>query len=430
MFTFFSGSPTAKKNLKKAVEDRMRCVYGRGGFLCASLMIGLVPKSVAEGFSDSSHANVQFRNYYFNDDYHEGANDRREWAQGVLLNIKSGFTPGVVGFALEGQGLAALRLDSSPAHTNTGLLPVNSDGHAVSEFSSVGLTGRARYRDTVFSQGTSELKIPVLVTNDGRILPQTVTGSQIEYRGIEGLYVQAGHLDQEKLRNSSNNEGFTPVGYGGTKDADFDFAGGRYSLGKQLSLSYYYGVMEDFYSQTFLGLNHKLNFGSLSLTSDLRYFSSGKTGSAWAGNVDATMFSGLWTLGYGNHAVGLGYQKVTGETSLPYINGGSVYSFTNANVGKFVQANEHTAMLRYDYDFVGLGLPGLSFMSRYYTAGGGEYKKRAASEWERDSTLRYVVQSGAFKGLGLEYRGATFRTDYSANHDDNRLYLTYDLALW
>ncbi|WP_122780160.1 OprD family outer membrane porin, partial [Pseudomonas viridiflava] len=109
--------------------------------------------------------------------------------------------------------------------------------------------------------------------------------------------------------------GFTPVGYGGTKDADFDFAGGRYGLGKQLSLSYYYGVMEDFYSQTFLGLNHKLNFGSLSLTSDLRYFSSGKTGSAWAGNVDATMFSGLWTLGYGNHAVDLGYQKVTGETS-------------------------------------------------------------------------------------------------------------------
>ncbi|WP_122673055.1 OprD family outer membrane porin, partial [Pseudomonas viridiflava] len=99
----------------------------------------------------------------------------------VLLNVKSGFTPGTVGFALEGQGLAALRLDSSPAHTNTGLLPVNSDGHAVSELSSVGLTGKARYRDALFSQGTSELKIPVLVTNDGRILPQTVTGSQIEY---------------------------------------------------------------------------------------------------------------------------------------------------------------------------------------------------------------------------------------------------------
>jgi hypothetical protein len=115
---------------------------------------------------------------------------------------------------------------------------------------------------------------------------------------------------------------------------------------------------------------------------------------------------------------------------LPYINGGSVYSFTNANVGKFVQANEHTTMLRYDYDFVGMGLPGLSFMARYYKAGGGEYKGRAASEWERDSALKYVVQSGTLKGLGIEYKGATFRTDYSANHDDNRFYLTYDLAIW
>ncbi|GAB5337111.1 OprD family outer membrane porin [Pseudomonas fluorescens] len=408
----------------------MRSTLKRGEFLCASLIIGLVPKSFAEGFLEDSHANLQFRNYYFNDNYYEEANDRREWAQGFLLNLKSGFTPGAVGFALEGQGLAAMRLDSSPEHTNTGLLPVNSDGHAASDFSSFGLTGKVRYKDAMFSHGTSELKIPVLVTNDGRILPQTVQGSQIEYKGIEGLYLQAGHLEHEKLRNSSNNQEFTPTGYGGAKGADFDFAGGRYSLGKQLSLSYYYGEMENFYSQKFFGLNHKLNLGSLSLTSDLRYFSSDKAGSAWAGNVDANMFSGLWTLGYKNHAVGLGYQKVTGETSLPYINGGSVYSFTNANVGKFVQANEHTTMLRYDYDFVGLGLPGLSFMTRYYKAGGGEYKGRAANEWERDSTLRYVVQNGAFKGLGLEYRGATFRTSYSANHDDNRLYLTYDLAIW
>ena len=408
----------------------MRFVSKRSSFVCASLIIGLVPESFAEGFLEDSHANLQFRNYYFNDDYHEGANDRREWAQGFLLNLKSGFTPGTVGFALEGQGLAAIRLDSSPEHANTGLLPVNSDGHAASDFSSFGLIGKVRYKDAMFSQGTSDLKIPVLVTNDGRILPQTVRGSQIEYKGIEGLYVHAGHLDQEKLRNSSNNEDFTPTGYRGANGSDFDFAGGRYSLSKQLSVSYYYGQMDNFYSQQFFGLNHKQNFGPVSLTSDLRYFASDKSGSAWAGNVDANMFSGLWTLAYGNQAIGLGYQKVTGETSLPYINGGSVYSFTNAGVGKFVQANEHTTMLRYDYDFVGLGLPGLSFMTRYYKAGGGEYKGRAASEWERDSTLKYLVQSGTFKGLGVEYRGASFRTSYSANHDDNRLYLTYDIAIW
>ncbi|WP_350628761.1 OprD family outer membrane porin, partial [Pseudoalteromonas sp. CAL260-MNA-CIBAN-0059] len=87
--------------------------------------------------------------------------------------------------------------------------------------------------------------------------------------------------------------------------------------------------------------------GSGSLTSDLRYFISNDAGEARNGAVDADMFSGLFTYKLGAQAIGMGYQKVTGDTALPYTSVSTVYSFTNAGVGKFIQGGEQTWMLRY-----------------------------------------------------------------------------------
>jgi len=169
--------------------------------------------------------------------------------------------------------------------------------------------------------------------------------------------------------------------------------------------------------------------GSGSLTSDLRYFISGDAGEARNGAVDADMFSGLFTYRLGGHALGLGYQKVSGDTALPYTSVSTVYSFSNAGVGKFIQAGERTWMLRYDYDFAAF-VPGLSLMTRYYKGENGDYKGREAREWESDTNLRYVIQSSAFQGIGIEVRKATYRSTYASDRDNYRLYLTYDIALW
>ena len=54
----------------------------------------------------------------------------------------------------------------------------------------------------------------------------------------------------------------------------------------------------------------------------------------------------------------------------------------------------------------------------------------AVASGERDSDLRYVLQGGALKGLGLVWRNATYRSAFSRDIDENRLYLTYELPLF
>ncbi|MFL8989584.1 OprD family porin [Pseudomonas sp. QLc11A] len=407
----------------------MRGLFTRGGIVSAGLLAGLSPALMAQGFFEDSQGKLTLRNYYFNDGYRDGGEDRKEWAQGFLLNLQSGYTEGTVGFGLDALGLAGLKLDSSPTHAGTGLLPVHDDGHAADGFSSLGITAKMRIGEAVIKTGNLMPRIPVLVYNDGRLLPQTFRGTQIEYSGIRDLYLHSGHLDKFKQRNSTDSVDIYPQGYTGSKGTDFDFAGATYKFTPTLSGTWYYGEMREFYRQQFFGLVHKQPMGSGSLTSDLRYFISGDAGEARNGAVDADMFSGLFTYRLGGHALGLGYQKVSGDTALPYTSVSTVYSFSNAGVGKFIQAGEQTWMLRYDYDFAAF-VPGLSLMTRYYKGENGDYKGREAREWESDTNLRYVIQSSALQGIGIEVRKATYRSTYASDRDNYRLYLTYDIALW
>ena len=407
----------------------MRELFTRGAVVCTGLLASLSPALMAQGFWEDSHGKLTLRNYYFNDGYRDGGEDRKEWAQGFLLNLQSGYTEGTVGFGLDALGLSGIRLDSSRAHAGTGLLPVHDDGRAASEFSSLGVTAKMRIGEAVVKTGTLLPKIPVLVYNDGRLLPQTFQGTQVEYSGVRNLYVHAGHLDKFKLRNSTDSVDIYPQGYSGKKGSDFDFAGATYAFTPKLSGTWYYGEMREFYRQQFFGLVHKQPLGAGSLTSDLRYFISNEAGEARNGKVDSDMFSGLFTYRLGPQALGVGYQKVTGNTALPYASVSTVYSFSNAGVGKFIQAGEQTWMLRYDYDFAAV-LPGLTFMTRYYKGQNGDYKGREAREWESDTNLRYVIQDSTFKGVGIELRKATYRSTYASDRDNYRVYLTYDLALW
>ncbi|MCS3471865.1 hypothetical protein M2401_005629 [Pseudomonas sp. JUb42] len=408
----------------------MRYLFATSLIACSSFVPLMGSDARAEGFFSDSHGSLELHNYYFNDGYRDGGDDRKEWAQGLLLDVQSGFTPGPVGFGVDALGLLGIKLDSSPTHNDTGLLPIHDDGRAADEYGSLGLTAKIRYGDALIKSGTLLTKIPVLVFNDGRLVPQTFRGTQIEYTGVDNLYLHAGHIDKNKVRNSTDSVDMTPNGYSGDQGTDFDFAGATYKLTPNLSLTGYHGEMRDFYRQEFIGAVHKWNLGAGSLTTDLRYFSSADSGRAIAGRVDADMFSGLLTWRQGGSAVGFGYQKLHGDTALPYVTGGSVYSFSNASVGKFIQAGEKTWMARYDYDFAAVGVPGLTFMTRYYKGDDGIYKNRQAREHETNTSLKYVIQDGYFKGLGTQFSHAISRSTYSDDRDNYRIYLTYEIALW
>jgi hypothetical protein len=74
-------------------------------------------------------------------------------------------------------------------------------------------------------------------------------------------------------------------------------------------------------------------------------------------------------------------------------------------------------------------VPGLTFSTRYLSGNDGK-SNTTVKEWERDAELAYVVQQGTFKGLGVRLRNYVYRSDYSRGRDSNRIYFTYDIALW
>ncbi|WP_243723938.1 OprD family outer membrane porin, partial [Pseudomonas aeruginosa] len=210
----------------------------------------------------------------------------------------------------------------------------------------------------------------------------------------------------------------------------FDFAGGDYRLTPALTASLHQGRLKDIYRQTFAGLVHTLDLGGQrSLKSDLRFARASEDGGFR--ELDNRAFGALFSLRLGAHAVAAGYQRISGDDPYPYIAGSDPYLVNFIQIGDFGNVDERSWQLRYDYDFGALGLPGLSFMSRYVS--GDNVARGAANdgkEWERNTDLGYVVQSGPLKNLGVKWRNATVRSNFANDLDENRLILSYSLALW
>jgi hypothetical protein len=417
----------------------MSFLYSRQALFC---VLGLLPMAgaSAEGFIEDSKLKLQLRNVYFNENFRDehgmsaraartAKSERTEWAQGFLLDYQSGFTQGTMGFGIDALGLLGVKLDSGHGRSGTGLLPVHDDGRAADEFASAGVTAKARLAKTTVKYGTLLPKTPVLIYNDARLLPQTYQGTQISSNDIENLTVTGGYLDRFKLRDSTDSMPIVPDGYSGDKSGDFSYAGAEYKLGKDIRLSYFHGELENFYRQNFAGIQHDLPLAGGVLTSDLRYFHSADTGSAFDGKIDNDMLSGQLSYAIAGHTMGGGYQTLSGDAGLPFISGATVYSFSNAGIGKFIEEDEKTWMLNYGYNFAAAGVPGLTFSARYLSGNDGK-SNTTVKEWERDTELAYVVQGGSFNGLGVRLRNYVYRSEFSRGRDSNRIYLTYDIALW
>ena len=438
----------------------------------AAAILVLAQQASAVGFIDDSKAVLKLRNYYINSDYRDSATPAQkaanqsyqaEWGQGFQLEYISGYTGGAVGFGVDALGMLGVKLDSStskhgnPTGNNFGGIVFPSDGdHAVDDFSSLGLTGKVKMSKTELKLGTLVPKLPVIYSNDGRLLPQTWQGGQITSTDIQNFTLVGGQIDEVKGRNSSNNEGMSISGANnpltGRFSDKFIYAGGDYKPTKYLTLQYYYGNLKDFYKQNFLGLVHSLAIGPGVLTSDIRYFNSKDDGAnghdpayfttgyyggnTLKGKVDNNLLGGLFTYSVAGHTFGVGYQTSNGNSDFPYLNQGdgpSTYALTEMQIQKFGRAGEKSWQARYAFDFARLGLPGATASVVYVK---GDDINTAitsnASEWERDMTLAYVVQSGALKGFGIMWKNAMVRNNIpnTRQQDENRVILSYQLAVF
>lgn len=410
--------------------------------LVSATLAGLCAPANAEFLKDSK-ANLELRNFYFNRDFRQHnapQNKAEEWAQGFLLRYESGFTEGTVGFGVDAIGLLGVKLDSSPDRGGSGLLQRDREAphRAQDEYGELGMTAKVRVSKSVLKAGTLLPKLPVLMANDSRLLPQTFEGGQLNSQEIDKLNVDLGQVRQVNQRDSTDYEDMA-ITTGGAKNIkarsttsdQFNFANLTYKWSDSLNTTYGYGGLDNFYRQHFLGLNHVLALGEgQSLKSDLRFARSLDEGGS---NVDNKAFGAMFTYGIQGHAFGLGYQRMSGDTGFAYINGADAYLVNFVQIGDFANKDEQSLQARYDFNFASVGIPGLTFMTRYLQGdnidlGAG---KPEGKEWERDTDIGYVVQSGTLKNFGIKWRNATVRTSHFGNKlDENRLILSYSIALW
>ncbi|PKI22284.1 OprD family porin [Pseudomonas monteilii] len=417
-------------------------------YLKTAMCFTLVP-TASTAFADfigDGKGSLELRNFYYSRDFRDGTpsqSKREEWAQGFILNLQSGYTEGPIGFGVDAIGMLGIKLDSSPDRTGTGLLPRGADKRAADDYSKLAVTGKARLAQSELRIGGLNPVLPLLASNNSRLLPQVFNGAQLVSKDIKALTATLGQVDSVKLRDSSDSEELTVTsqfgGYSASISGDhYSYAGLDYQILPSLTLSYHISELEDIFQRRYTGIKFSTPLGAGKVFAEARYFDAKETGAERLGQIDNKTFSSNAGYSIAGHTFSAGYQKGSGESAFPYISGTDTYLFGEMLVSTFSLADEKAIYAGYGYDFAAVGMPGLTVNMRYVKGDdvdptkintGKSAELRALGEegheWERSTDIIYVVQSGPLKDFSLRWRNATNRSNFADSGDENRVIASY-----
>ena len=413
-------------------------------------------QSESNGFIEDSSLNAHARALYFNRDFRD---DRRTSAQqsyreesglGLKAIYESGFTQGTVGFGVDAFGLQGIKLDSGKGrHSNT-MFPTERNGRAKDNYSQAGGAVKARISSTTLKYGEQFVDLPVLSTDDSRLLPQTATGFLVTSNEIANLEMHAGHFTaltaMDAVSHDSNSYELEDDVFGTLKS--LDLVGARYNFTENLSAAYYYADSDVKFNRTF-DVNSKKHYVNANYTLPLAdtqslnfdfnmYKSKFDTAGESADRNNAFSIAAAYNLDA--HTFTVGYQRMSGDEGYKYgyDGGGSVYLLNDVQYNDFTQKDEKSYQVRYDLNMDTLGVPGLSFMTRYVRGsdvdvdnGIGGYVTQNGKNWERDIQAQYVLQNGPAKDLSFRLRQATYRAESAVGTDvdEVRLIVEYPLSI-
>lgn len=413
-------------------------------------LLGLSPlaladsaQSKANGIVEDSSWSLLNRTVYDQRDYRNGGRNSaarnaykpraersgkaEEWAYGLMGTLSSGFTQGLIGVGVDAHAYLGVQLDSGGGRAGKArLLAIDNDGHPKREYSRGGAAVKLRASNTVLAYGEQRVKTPVFSASDSRLLPETFTGWFLTSNEIDRLKLVAGHFNEGTDRNaSSHDQGFVVNYSNGRQGNSFDLAGAVWNPTANVSASLYSSRYEDTWNQHYLGstLSHAFD-DRRSLSLDLNLYRTTDTGKALSGRIDNTTWSLVSRYAQGPHAFSLGWQQVDGNTPFDYVSRGAIYLGNAVQLSDFNAPNEKSWQARYDLNMGAYGVPGLSLTALYVRGfdidgthvdprGGYAYLGygKDGKHWERDLEARYVVQSGAAKGLAVSVRHNVHRGD-------------------
>lgn len=345
----------------------------------------------------------------------------KQWVQGFILNAKSGYTEGTVGFGADLYAGAGFTLWGDKEYfPAVSLTPVDDNGDPVDSFGEIGVTGKAKISDTEIKVGTLFPLNPVIVGSPARLLPQTYRGVAVESKDIENFKVEAGYVNRVNQRDSTDWEKIRLSGanmkYPSVISDGLYYVGGYYYLRPETTFALYHANLDDVYDQyTFWARNtHHFN-ERYKLFTDFRYFNTFESGKALAGNVDSEHANFVLALGVDQHTFTTGYIYNGGETGFPYLSGGEANTYIDAWATDFLNPKEKAWSIRYDYDFKNQ-IPGLKLMTRYTKGTDIELKNlkpdQELEERKFGIELSYQLQSTAAKGLFIRLRHEDYKNDF------------------
>ncbi|QRI87755.1 OprD family porin [Pseudomonas putida] len=397
----------------------------------------------SKGFIEDSKLNVKTRMLYFSRDFRNndsGKSRVEETGLGFLGTFESGFTQGTVGFGVDAIGMLGLKLDSGKGRAGTGLFPTGSDGRSQDEYSEGGGAVKMRISNTVLKFGDQFTALPVLATDDSRLLPEVTEGGLITSNEIDGLTLHAGHFTALNAQAQTYHDSLNLT--------EANVFGGTYAITDSLSTSVYYSRIEDHFRKWYGNINWALPISDKQgLVFDFNIYDTKSIGNnltgAWVSKSDGTneldniaaSLSGAYNIGA--HTFTLAYQKVSGDGDYAYgvDGGGTVFLANSVARSDFNAEDEKSWQARYDLNFAEFGVPGLTFMTRYVRGTGATTRTTdSGKEWERDIDVKYVMQSGPAKDLSFRVRQATYRSSDgvyygSSSIDELRLIVEYPLSI-
>ncbi|GGK15762.1 outer membrane porin, OprD family [Pseudomonas koreensis] len=411
--------------------------YALPGLIALALTGVALPAAAEEaGFLEGAKANLNLRNFYINRNFTnptKAQGKAEEWTQSFILDAKSGFTQGTVGFGMDVLGLYSVKLDGGKGTGGTQLLPLDHDGRPADTFGRTNVAFKAKLSQTEIKVGEWMPVLPILRSDDGRSLPQTFRGGQITSKEIDGLTLYGGQFRANSPRDDSSMSDMSMFGKPAFTSDRFNFQGAEYQFNeKRTQIGLWNAELKDIYSQQYVNLIHSQPLGDWTLGANLGFFYGKDDGSARAGELDNKTWSGMFSARYGGNTFYVGLQKLTGDSAWMRVNGTSGGTLANDSYNaSYDNAQERSWQVRHDYNFAAMGIPGLTLMNRYIS-GDNVHNGTITDgkEWGRESELGYTVQSGTLRDLNVRWRNSTMRRDFSNNEfDENRLIISYPISL-